>query len=86
VFATLPKGCKPSTMSDANSHGPYSVRQTDCRTGWQVVRTSTGRPVETYRRREIAAESASAMNAAIAAGAVRTFSASVALDGEDVDR
>jgi hypothetical protein len=39
----------------------FTVRQTDCRTGWQVI-NAAGRPVETYRRRESAVAAARELN------------------------
>jgi hypothetical protein len=38
-----------------------SVRQTDCKTGWQVV--SAGRLIASYRRREPAVSHAAVLNA-----------------------
>jgi hypothetical protein len=38
----------------------YSVRQTDCRTGWQVL--YAGRVVATFRRRESADDMARDLN------------------------
>jgi len=40
----------------------YTVRQTDCRTGWQVV-DSAGKVYLTFRRRESASECAAELNA-----------------------
>ena len=44
--------------------GPYRVRQTDCRTGWQVV-SSNDRVYLTTRRRIIADQTAHDLNSAI---------------------
>ena len=43
--------------------GQYVVRQTDCRTGWQVV-SSSGKVEATYRRHEAALDHSAALNRA----------------------